>query len=182
MTTAEILTVTVGTGLFIANALYTVFTFAMQRTMKQQSDLQKRVTGLQVFQIAIQRMEDTRRDRQRLRDYLASRPRGDAALPDEVRDAADRVCRDFDILALLDRTGFVDQRLVDSFYSVPFVLLYDSLLGPYVADLRKPEKRGPTHFWELVQFYERVKDVPKNHPAVTGEPDWQDDPRLSHAK
>lgn len=65
---------------------------------------------------------------------------------------------------------------VDYIYAVPFVDLYDAFLGDYVQHLRAGD-RGPRHFWELVKFYERVKYVPSNHPAVTGAPDWPPDPR-----
>jgi len=61
-------------------------------------------------------------------------------------------------------------------YAVPFVDLYETFLADYVDNLRKGP-RGMTHFWELIQFYERVRNVPLNHPAVTGSKDWPRNPR-----
>lgn len=164
--------VALGVALVIATTAYAAFTFFMYLLMSRQ-------TRLQVFQIMIERMEQTRGDRRRLRDYLATE-KADAPLPNDVREAADRVCRHFDILALADRTGLIDRRLVDSFYSVPLVDLYERILARYVEDLRKPENRGPTCFWELVQFYERVRHVPKDHPGTTGKAKWPRHPRVSH--
>ena len=142
-----------------------------------QTSIQKKVSDVQAFYSVAQRMEQIRGDRQIVRDYVK---KGEIQIPppDDVQKAADHICREFDILGLLDRTGFIDSRLVDLFYSVPFVLLYNDILGSYVEYLRKPERRGPTHFWELVQFYDRVQNVPGNHPSFSGAADWPINPRL----
>jgi hypothetical protein len=89
----------------------------------------------------------------------------------------DALCRSFDLLGVYDRLGIVNSLHVDLMYAVPFVELYEPFLEAYVAYLREPEQRGKKHFWELVQFYERVKHVPSNHPAETGASVWPTNPR-----
>ena len=91
--------------------------------------------------------------------------------------SVDDLCRSFDLLGVYDELGLVNSLHVDRMYSVPFVELYESFLASYVEHVRSPSQRGETHFWELVQFYEKVKNVPRNHPANTGEPDWPSNPR-----
>lgn len=98
-------------------------------------------------------------------------------LKTEELEDVDELCRKFDTLGLYDRLGIVNSYHIDMFYSVPFVDIYETFIRDYVADLRTIEKRGPRHFWELVQFYERVKKVPHNHPASTGKEAWPENPR-----
>lgn len=165
----------------IATVAYVVLTAAVVAFMYSQVRAQHTAIKLQMFYLAVGRMEEIREHRHVLREYVRTfqckHEKVTFPLPDQVRYAADKVCREFDLLGLMDRTGVVDSKLVDLFYAVPFALLYEDVLGQYVADLRKLESRGPTHFWELVQFYERVKNVPNKHPALTRKPDWPEDPR-----
>jgi hypothetical protein len=90
--------------------------------------------------------------------------------------AVDDLCRSFDLLGVYDKLGIVNSLHVDYMYAVPFVDLYETFLKDYVEYLQNGP-RGPMHFWELVQFYRRVRNVPRNHPAATGAPDWPQDPR-----
>lgn len=165
----------------IATVLYVALTVAVVFFMRRQSRAQEEMAKLQRFHMLAMRMEDVRHLRREVREYIRKCKEKDGEvfpLPNEIRDAVDKVGREFDYLGLLDRTGLVDSRLVDMFYAVPFVLLYNDILGSYAAEVQKPENRGPTHFWELVQFYERVKHVPDNHPGNTGKSDWPENPRL----
>ena len=157
-------------SLFVA-AFYTFLTLIIVLYMRQQ-------TLLQNFDMMAQQLEDTRTDRAVLRAYVTE---GDVRIPPPpgpVLEAADRVCRIFDLLGFMDRRHLLNRNLVDEFYSVPFVLLYEQLLGGYAAYLRDESRRGSTHFWELVQFYERVRYVPQNHPGrTTGATKWPAHPR-----
>jgi hypothetical protein len=103
-------------------------------------------------------------------------------LNDTERVAVDDLCRTFDLLGVYDRLGIVNSLHVDYMYAVPFVELYETFLADYIAHLRAPERRGQKHFWELVQFYERVKNVPRNHPAETGAVVWPRHPREERSR
>ncbi len=169
--------------MLLVTAIYVTITAIMAWHMyrqthlqKQAATLQKRASDSQFFYFIVARMEQTRRDRATIREYVKAGAI-ECPPPEPVRGAVDRVCREFDLLGLLDRNGLVDSRLVDQFYSVPFVLLYEEIIGKYVEYLREQAQRGPTHFWELVQFYGRVRWVPSNHPGLSDLPDWPDDPR-----
>jgi len=170
----------------VATAVYVFLTALVVYLMFRQTRAQKEAVKFQRFHMLAIRMEDVREQRHAVRDYVreSKSQQGKVVfpLPDEVRNSTDKVCREFDYMGLLDRTEIVDSRLIDSFYAVPFALLYEDILGEYVAELRKPDNRSPTHFWELVQFYERIKSVPKNHPGLSGKVDWPKDARraLSH--
>ncbi len=120
-------------------------------------------------------MEPTRPARKLIRSAIKA-GRTWKQLKPKDRAAVDDLCRRFDLLGLYDRLGIVNSLHVDYIYSVPFVELYEGFLSEYVNYLRNG-LRGLTHFWELVQFYERVRHVPRNHPAETGAPDWPPDPR-----
>ncbi len=109
-------------------------------------------------------MEKTRPARKLIRE-ARSQGRTWRDLNEAELAAVDDLCRSFDLLGVYDRLGIVNSMHVDLMYSVPFVDLYNTFLTDYIAHLQKPEQRGKTHFWELVQFYERVKNVPRNHPA-----------------
>jgi hypothetical protein len=167
----------------IATVFYVALTAAVVWIMHIQTTAQTRTVKLQMFNMLAARMENARQHRQVVRDYASKcwleTGRVVFPLPDNVRDAADRVCREFDYLGLIDRNRIVDPKLIDQFYAVPFVQLYEDVLQTYVDDLRKPENRGPAHFWELVQLYERVKNVPRNHPGLgpAVKPDWPNDAR-----
>lgn len=163
--------------------------------------IQGKVAQSEFFDSVTKMMEDTRRDRHIIRAYVNGRKSSnkpvflkpeelsDAAdrvsqLPKEVSDAADRVSRAYDYLGLLDRNRLVDHKLIDFFYSVPLVKLWDDLLGDYVTKLTDPKTgtRDKTHLWELRQFYEQVKNVPANHPEVAGKKNWPRNPRRKHRK
>ena len=143
---------------------------------------QKKINKFQMFHMIMCRMESTREYRQILRNYIkeTKTTRKISTLdekdvleaPESVRDSAEKICREFDIIGLLDQNDMIDSSLVDKLYSVPFVPLYDDFLHYYVEDLQRPDSRGPTHFWELAKFYERVKYVPRNHPALNNADDW----------
>lgn len=167
----------------VATVAYVVLTVAVVVFLARQTRAQQKAVKLQIFHMIVERMENTRAYRQTLRDYIKKSKLEHEKVPfpppEEIKEAADKVSREFDYLGLLDRIGMVDSRLVDLFYSVPFVFLYKDLLNEYISELRKPESRGPTHFWELVQFYNRVKNVPDNHPGLSGNLDWPKDARKS---
>jgi len=121
-------------------------------------------------------MEKTRPARTLVREARAER-RTWRDLDKTELASVDELCRSFDLLGVYDRLGLVNSMHVDLMYSVPFVDLYESFLADYVKHVRGPRERGKTHFWELVQFYERVKNVPHNHPANKGERNWPSNPR-----
>lgn len=126
---------------------------------------------LDVFEL----MEPTRNTRRLIRS-MVEKKRGWKDLTENELLQVDDLCRRFDLLGLYDRLGIVSTLHVDYIYSVPFVELYDDFLSDYVDHLRRGS-RGLMHFWELVQFYNRVKHVPNNHPASTGGADWPENPR-----
>ncbi len=102
-----------------------------------------------------------------------------ALIADEKkRKWLDQVCRDFDMLGMLDSAKRIDRTLVDRFYTVPFLKLYP-FLKVYIDHLRSAdgENRGSTHFWEIDRFYDRVKNVV--HPSEMSPPrsDWPKNPR-----
>ncbi len=167
----------------VSTVAYVALTCVVVVFMYRQTQAQRETIKLQAFQMLATRMEAVRQDRKTVRSYFhqAKADQGSNVsqpLPPDVEAAADRVCREFDYLGLMDRESMVDHRLVDLFYSVPFVQLYEVGLGDYVQKLRMREERGPTHFWELVEFYGRVKNVPKNHPGLSGQTDWPPKPRV----
>jgi len=122
-------------------------------------------------------MEASRQDREFVRDCRNQHRKPVDLNKDEI-DRVDRVCRTFDILGLFDRQHLINSHLVDEFYAPPFIELYKTYLKDYVEDLRQENKRGKTHYWELVQFYERVESVISNHPGLTGASNWPDDSRI----
>ena len=95
---------------------------------------------------------------------------------EEQRRFVDQVCRDFDLIGLLDNANVIDRSLVKRFYAVPFVDLYEPFLKNYIDQLRlvDGENRGPTHFWEVDRLYDRVKHV--IHPSKMNPPrlHWPD--------
>ncbi|MCL4505653.1 MAG: hypothetical protein M1434_01155 [Chloroflexi bacterium] len=174
-------TIDANTILAVMSVLSTCIALAALAVIAIQAIVQARIDKNQIFNSAVDRLESVRTDRRELRSYVKNvndqKQQISYPLPPDIEKVVDRVCREFDFLGLLDRTNRVDHHLVDMFYSVPFVKLYEEILGGYVNQIRQENKRGPTHLWELVQFYERVKYVPTNHPAVTGEMDWPQNPR-----
>jgi len=80
------------------------------------------------------------------------------------RTAADRVCRWFDVLGLLDSLKLLDRRIIDRFYAIPVVELWE-ICEPHV--LSQLEIRGRSHFWELRQLVQQLQCVKKNHPAFS---------------
>lgn len=122
-------------------------------------------------------MERTRAARKLVRDARSKGLTWRNLDPSQL-EAVDDLCRSFDLLGIYDRLGIVNTLHVDFMYAVPFVELYETFLREYVEYLRNGP-RGLKHFWELVQFYERVKNVPHNHPTETGDPDWPRNPRAA---
>ena len=116
----------------IAAVLYTVLTAAVVCFMWRQTQMQRKTVQLQTFHMLVVRLEETRKHRQTVRDYVQNSKREHGKvlfpLPPDVRDAADTICREFDYLGLMDHSRTVDSRLVDLFYAVPFVLLYKDVL------------------------------------------------------
>jgi len=131
----------------------------------------RRLVEVQTLHAVFERMEKDRPARTQVRDYMAqckSEGRPFSPIEDEnVKKAIDSVCRNYDLLGFMDRHELLSRHYIDEFYSVPLVFLYDDILGQYVDSLRQERERGATHFWELTQFYQRVKDVPPNHPSRT---------------
>jgi hypothetical protein len=125
-------------------------------------------------------LEPTRATRHLIREKRSQGKTWKDLSNDELKEV-DELCRRFDMLGLYDRLGLINSLFVDLFYSVPLVELYETFLSDYVNYLRDDSKRGKTHFWELVKLYERVKYVPSNHPAITGNDDWPDNPRAKYA-
>lgn len=150
---------------------------ATQRAVREAEESRKREFDTESFLRVTDFMEQTRQARSLVRGLIKGNRTWETLDRETELPVVDDLCRAFDRLGMLDRLQLIDTRLVDFFYSVPFVELYSQYLRNYVADLRSDEKRGPTHFWELVQFYDRVQHVPEGHPAKTGDPKWPDDPR-----
>lgn len=166
----------------IATAVYAWLTYYAKKNGDRQTQIAEGAAKLSNIQTVYTLMEQTREDRHAVRAYIRhckteGRDIDGAALPEDVAKATDAVCRAYDVLGLLDRNDLLNQAFTDEFYSVPLVLMYDEVLGAYVRNLQLPEIRGETHFWELTEFYSRVRCVPQHHPAVTGRP-WPDDRRM----
>src|SRR5439155_10364474 len=100
----------------LASIFYTFLTWIIVRYMKRQTLLQKTVNDTQIFEMIVRRLEATREARALIRDYVK---KGEVVIPPPgpVLEAADRVCREFDFLGLIDRRGLVNHALVDEFYS-----------------------------------------------------------------
>jgi len=156
--------------------VYVITTIAIWRA----TAAQRRATDLQLarsgFIQVIDLMERCREDRAYVR-LLHKNGKTHADLVDMDLRRVDNVCRVFDILGYYDRHRLIPQHFIDEFYAPTFIEIYESFLKSYVSSLREVTSRGPTHFWELVQFYERVKDVRKQHPALTNSENWPENPR-----
>ena len=147
---------------------------------KQNLRATKQLKQLDVFQKIVDRLENpesraARREARRLRD---SGMTAEQVIANEnARKCVDQVCRDFDLIGLLDNADVIDRTLVDRFYAVPFIDLYDPFLKKYIDRLRlaEGENRGRTHFWEVDQLYDRVKNVV--HPSKRTPSVWPEDPR-----
>lgn len=125
-------------------------------------------------------MEEVRKDRATLRDFVERRTAGSVVkLDEDGLIAADRVCRQFDILGLLDRRELIDRNVVVEFYAGALIELYENVLRDYMNQLR----RGGTHFWELTQLYERMKTIRSSHPHPLegGKDSWPDDQQPTKA-
>lgn len=146
--------------------------------LREQLTAQRAANDRESFLRLLSIMEETRRDREAIWEHVKMGVTW-SQLNGSDRAKLDRVCRAFDTLGLFDRLNLVDQRLIDQFYSPPFVRLYEEFLREYVEYIRSSRERGPTHYWELVRFYERAKLVPMNHPALLGLEDWPKAPRDS---
>lgn len=169
--------------LVAATTIYTLLTAWLVWSTSRQTAAQSRNVAMDSFRQTLALMERTRRHRARIRDYLASVERGEANLaPPEA--SIDAVCRAYDILGMLDRNGMIDRRIIDQFYAPPLILLYEQILGAWVAEVRRPIEqggRGPTHYWDLVKLHDRVRLVNDVHPAILQTEDWQRDPRRGMA-
>jgi hypothetical protein len=164
-------------GLLIATVAYACMTLLIININKRQVKLQHEAFELEAFMHAVNFMEEVRADRAIIRTYIKSSKKWSDMKKDGKLDNLDKVCRAFDVLGLLDRHKLVNQDLVDRFYAPPLVQLWEGMMGSYVDELRKPENRGKTHYWELDSFYRRVQNVPQKHPGVTGLADWPLHPR-----
>ena len=117
-------------------------------------------------------MEERRDDRQvlyHLRD--ANKQYGEWSTSE--KEAADRVCRWFDILGTLDSLDFIDKRLMDRLYAIPASEAWD-ICRLHIQN--RQESRGRHHFWEFSQFVQRVRCVKQNHPTET-KTEWPRHPR-----
>jgi len=164
-------------GLLLATIAYAYMTGLIIKISKNQVKLQHEAFELEAFMHAVDFMEEVRADRAIIRTYIKSNKIWSDMKKDGKIDSLDKVCRAFDVLGLLDRQKLVNQDLVDRFYAPPLVELWEKMMGSYVDELRKPEHRGKTHYWELDSLYRRVQNVPKYHPGNTGLPDWPLHPR-----
>jgi hypothetical protein len=130
----------------------------------------------QMIRYATELLEKTREDRRKVRQW---RPPNDGSnMPEDIRRSCEKVARVFDIIGFLDRTKKLDRSFIDSFYSGSFVDLYEGVLGSYIESERR--ERSPRHFWEAVNFYERVRYVNRWHPANTGSRNWPRNARKFH--
>jgi hypothetical protein len=168
----------------LATVTYTLLTALLVLFMSRQTYLQRRLFKLQAFLMLMDRLEKIRNDRQALRDWIKAKTTATTPLPSRttasglpvppdqttVTESADKICRQYDLVGLLERTGFLDSRLLDQFYSPPFGILYHDYLKEYIE--YKIAERGPTHFWELDKFAKRVQWVYKNHPGPRKRVRW----------
>lgn len=93
---------------------------------------------------------------------------------DEEKDAANKVSRQFDILGVLEKLGYIDQEFVDRFWAISVDEIWD-ICKDWVNCERT--LRGPNHLWEFEKLAERVRYVKMNHPAIT-RAGWPKNPRL----
>ena len=92
----------------------------------------------------------------------------------EQKGAANIVCRQFDVLGMLENLGYVDKRFVNRFYAIPAHEIWE-ICYDWIQDERKI--RGPQYLWEFEQLATRVQNVKKGHPAITGAKSWPRNPR-----
>ena len=161
-----------------ATAVYAYLTWHIWKVSRQQGEVLERQTIMQQHendrQSFIQMtslLEAGRADRAFVHECIRAGVSWRDVPPDQL-EKVDRVCRQFDIVGALDRLHLVSSLAIDVIYASAFVELYEGFLRDYVNDVRSAEQRGMLHFWELVQFYERVRWVPHNHPAATGAAFW----------
>jgi hypothetical protein len=150
----------------IAAGFAAVAAFISAFAAMTQSAVARRDLRVRSFIDAVELMEPSREARKQLRTYMRAHP--GATVPTHLEARADEVCRAYDVLGFLDRKRMVDHGLVEEFYAIRLRTLWP-LLGPYVALIQTKEAGGETHFWELTQFADRVKDV--SHPALRKSPD-----------
>lgn len=131
------------------------FTLAYLQLRKQ-----SQAQVVNTFLAVLERMEQDRKERHWLRNKIAIWGKLDIArLSREELEKLDRVCRGYDIMALFDRHGLLEHRLVDEFYGVSVVELYDYALGPYIEHLRKNGERDPGHYWQVTALRARLEGV-----------------------
>ena len=149
------LEISLSAALVIITLLYTMVTFLNLRALEREHD---RSGMLELFQF----MEKFRDDRERVRSYVRDGTGWENVEPPQVL-AIDRLCRSYEILGFIHRRELIKPELIDEMYSAAFVPLYDEFLKDYVEYKRRPDQRGTSHFYELTEFYQRVKD--KEHPS-----------------
>jgi len=150
-----LLGISLSAALVVITLLYTLVTFLNLRAIEREHD---RSGMLELFQF----MEKFRDDREMVRRYVRDGT-GWENVDTPHALAVDRLCRSYEILGFIHRRKLVKPDLIDEMYSTAFVPLYDEFLKDYVEYKRRPDQRGTTHFYELTQFYNRVKE--KKHPS-----------------
>jgi hypothetical protein len=101
----------------IATVFYVVLTAAVVLFMWLQTTREREAIRLQMYHALAIRLEEGRQHRRLLRDYVRKSKlehgRVVFPMPDNIRDAADQTCREFDYLGMFDRRKLVDPRMVD---------------------------------------------------------------------
>ncbi|MBI3447256.1 MAG: hypothetical protein HY055_18270 [Magnetospirillum sp.] len=147
----------------IGTVIYVFFTYRLLRRANSEAN----VNG---FLSLLKWIEEGRPDRLAARKIISERKALDD-LTDNERLTLDRVCKSFDILGYMDRRRLIPQEFIDELYAVSFSKVYRGVLIEHVNSEIAGQGQ-PGHFWELKQFFERIKQVPDQHPAITGKAAW----------
>lgn len=83
---------------------------------------------------------------------------------EEEKEAANKVTRQYDILGVLEKLGYIDPEFVDRFWAISAVEVWE-VCKDWVDNERS--LRGPNHLWEFEQLAKRVEPVKRNHPAIS---------------
>ena len=83
---------------------------------------------------------------------------------EEEKAAANKVTRQYDILGVLEKLGYIDPEFVDRFWAISAVEVWE-ICREWVNNERS--LRGPNHLWEFEQLAKRVEPVKRNHPAIS---------------
>ncbi|MDX2151919.1 MAG: hypothetical protein SFV54_14365 [Bryobacteraceae bacterium] len=141
---------------------------AQAEEASRQTENQRRALDTETFFQVFEFMERVRPDRALIRN-LYGEWKASGQGDEELHVAYDKVARAFDTLGLLQRKGLVRADLVREFYVAPLVILWEKYgLREFVALEREADRRGATHLYELVEFYNRVKQDASKHPTQTG--------------